>query len=113
MNKNSTLLNINLTIISLVIVFYILYIGASFIIPFVIALLLAFSIISTYSFIKKIIRNPILSFLLSVIFYVVFFWIIIKVINSNVSDIIDKSSFYQDQLRFLIDKNVARFGIKE
>jgi predicted PurR-regulated permease PerM len=113
MNKNNTLLNVNLTIISLVIVFYILYIWASFIIPFVIALLLAFSIISTYSFIKKIIKRPIVSFFLAVIFYIVFFWVIVKVINSNVTDIIDKSSFYQDQLRFLIDKNVSKFWIKE
>ncbi len=113
MAKNNTLLNINLTIISLVIVFYILYIGSSFIIPFVIALLLAFSIISTYSFFKKRIKSSILSFLLSVLLYWVFFRLIARIINTNVTDIVEKSSFYQDQLRFIIDKNVAKFWIKE
>lgn len=111
-NKN-TLLNVNLTIISLVIVFYILYIWASFIIPFVIALLLAFALISTHTFFKKYLKNSFISFLLTIILYVLIFWIISKIINTNIESIVEKSSFYQDQLRYIIDKTVAKFWIKE
>lgn len=114
MNKSNTLLNINLTIISLVIVFYILYIGDSFIIPFVIALLLAFSLISTYSFFKKLIKNTFLSFLLSLLIYVSIFWVITVIISSNIQDLASKSWEYQAQFRFLIDKYLAsKFDIDE
>ena len=113
MNKSNTLLNINLTIISLVIFFYILYIGASFIIPFVIALLLAFSLISTYSYFKKLIKNSFFSFLLVLVLYILIFFVIYYVVNTNITNILEKAPFYQDQLRYLIDKNVARFWIKE
>nr|MDD3720572.1 AI-2E family transporter [Candidatus Gracilibacteria bacterium] len=111
--KSNTFLNVNLTIISLVIVFYILYIGASFIIPFVIALLLAFALISTHTFFKKYLKNSFISFILTIILYLLIFWIISKIINTNIQSIVEKSSFYQDQLRFIIDKTVAKFGIKE
>lgn len=113
MNNSNTLLKINLTIISLVIVFYILYIGASLIIPFVIALLLAFSLISTYSFFKKFIKIGFLSFLLSLFIYVFIIWLLINIINTNIENIVDKAPFYQDQLRFFIDKNVVKFWIEE
>ena len=113
MNKGNTLLNINMTIISLVIVFYILYIWDSFIIPFVIAFLLAFSLISTYTFFIKIIKYKSLAFIFNIILYGIIFWVMYKIINSNIQDIVSKSWFYQDQFRFLIDKNVARFNIEE
>lgn len=113
MNKGNTLLNINMAIISLVIVFYILYIWDSFIIPFVIAFLLAFSLISTYTFFIKIIKYKSLAFILNIMLYGIIFWVMYKIINSNIQDIVSKSWFYQDQFRFLIDKNVARFNIEE
>ncbi|NDK07955.1 AI-2E family transporter [Candidatus Gracilibacteria bacterium] len=113
MNKGNTLLNINMAIISLVIVFYILYIGDSFIIPFVIAFLLAFSLISTYTFFIKIIKYKFLAFVLNIMLYSIIFWVMYKIINSNIQDIVSKAGFYQDQFRFLIDKSVARFGLEE
>lgn len=113
MNKSNHLLNINLTIISLVIVFYILYIWDTFIIPFVIAFLLAFSLISTYSFFIKIFRYKFLAFIFNIILYAIIFWVMYKIINSNIQDIVSKSWFYQDQFRFLIDKNVSKFWIEE
>lgn len=113
MNKSNTLLNLNLTIISLVIFFYILYIGASFIIPFVIALILAFSLISTYSFFKKIIKNGFLTFIITIVLYWIIFWVVFKIISSNIQEIASKSWEYQSQFKFIIDKFVSKFWIDE
>ncbi len=112
-NKLTWLLKINLSIIVLVIGFYILYIWASFLIPFVIALLIAFAITSTYSFFKGFLRYWIISFILTLFLYVSIVWGVVEIINTNIISIIEKSSFYQDQLRFLIDKWVDKFWINE
>lgn len=108
-----SILNINLTVISLVIGFYILYIWSSFLIPFVIALLLAFVLTSTYSFFKSIFKYSSISFIITFLLYVLISFWIVEIINTNVLSIVDKSAFYQDQLRFIIDKNVAKFWINE
>lgn len=110
---NNTFTNVALSIIILFIVFYILYIGSWFIIPFVIAFLLAFVLISTYWFFKEILKNSFISIFVTIILYVFIFWIISRIINSNIENIIEKSSFYQDQLRFIIDKTVSKLWINE
>lgn len=112
-NNCNTLLNINLTIIWLSIVFYILYVWASFIIPFVISSLIAFAIMSTYWFIKKYIKSPFVSIIISILLYALFFWWIYKIITTNIENISEKASFYQEQFRVIIDKIVANFWIKE
>jgi len=53
MKKYSMLIAISLTIIGLVMFFYILYIGAGIIIPFIIAVLLSFAILSLSGFFQK------------------------------------------------------------
>jgi predicted PurR-regulated permease PerM len=75
-NINITLANLTNIFILLFIIFFILYIGASVIIPFIIALLLTFAIIALYNFFKKLGLPLFLAIILSVLTYVIIFWFI-------------------------------------
>jgi predicted PurR-regulated permease PerM len=68
----------NLTNIFLLLfmLFFVLYIGASLIIPFIIALLLTFAIIALYNFFKKLRFPPFLAIILSILTYLIVFWLI-------------------------------------
>ncbi len=110
---NTNIINICLVLVSLLIVFYILYIWSSFIIPFVIAFFLAFFLNLTYNFFKKHLKSSILSYILSIIVYGFIFWLVYSIINSNINDIIEKAPSYQTKLRSIIDTIVAKIWIQE
>jgi len=99
MKNTSSVISFSLIFISVVLLFYILYIGASFIIPLVIAILISSVIISMASFFEKKWVNKIVSFLFSLIIFSFIFFLIWFIINSNVKEMISNSSLYQVKLR--------------
>jgi len=101
MKNTSSVTSFSLVFISVILLFYILYIGASFIIPFVIALLISSIIISMASFFEKKWVNKIISFVFSLVIFSFIFFLIWFIINSNVKEMINNSGLYQDRLREL------------
>jgi predicted PurR-regulated permease PerM len=87
-----------LVIISLLSIFYIIYIWASLLIPLVVAFIISFAIISLSSFFQKKWLNKFLSFTLSLVTFFVFFWVVWQLINSNIQQITNNSEIYQEKL---------------
>ncbi len=83
-------------------VFFVLYIGASFIIPFIIALLFSFAIIWTSHFYQKLKLPTFVAMILSLSTYAVIFWLIWELINSNIQDLIEKLPEYQSKIGNII-----------
>lgn len=100
--KNTGVTSFNLVFVSVVLFFYILYIWASFIIPFVIALLISLAIISLSAFFKNKWVNKALSFIMSLMIFTLFFFFIGIIINSNVQDMITQSWTYQEKLKIIL-----------
>lgn len=100
-DKNS-LLNVTLLMITLIIVFYLLYIWASLIIPFIIALLFSFAIIWLSNFFKLFRLPSFFSFTFSLLTYVLLFWGIWKMLWSNLDDFIKLLPSYQDRVSIII-----------
>jgi len=105
--------NIPLVIISSFIIFYTLYIGASFIIPFIIALLFSFAIIGASHFYQQFKIPPFVSMLLSLWTYWLVFWLFWELINSNIQDVIEKLPEYQKQIELIIKSFFESTGIPE
>lgn len=113
MKKNNTVVTISVVILTLVVVFYVLYIGASIIIPFVIALLLSFAIVSLSNFFIWKWIFPVFSFILSLLSYAFIFWIITWIINANIQDIIKQAPEYQTKLINIAYRVADYFSIDE
>ena len=98
--KSTNELLINLTCISilLVILIYVLNIGASLIIPFIIALLFSFAIIWLSNFYKKFRLPTFISFLFSILTYIFIFWLIWKMIGSNIEELKKLLPLYQSRI---------------
>ncbi len=105
--------NIPLIIIASFVVFYTLYIGASFIIPFIIATLFSFAIVGLSNFFKEQKVPHILSMILSLSVYLLIFWLIGELINSNIQDLIKKLPLYQDNISAIIDSFFNFINIEE
>ena len=112
---------IYLGFISLVLLVFILYIGAEYIIPIVISVLLTMLIIWLQSFFKKIIHNEYFSLLLSFITCFIVFWIIVKIINLNIQEITlkwpDYKMKFESWIQYFSDDvsyyGTNYFGMKE
>ena len=100
--EKNTLMNVTLIMITLLIVFYILYIWSSLIIPFIIALLFSFAIIWLSNFFKKFKIPGFISFILSLSTYIFLFWWIWKMLWSNLNDFLDLLPVYQERVTELI-----------
>lgn len=103
MSKENNLLNVFLIIAFIVLLFYILNIWANLIIPFIIALLFSFAIIWLSDFYKNIKINTyrlpwFITMLLSLWTYVFVFWLLWKMINANIQDVIKLLPEYQQRL---------------
>jgi len=110
-SKNTKAIVILIGLIALYLVFYVLYIGASFIIPFIISIFLSFAIVSLSSFYKKFVKYPFISFPLSIISYGLIFWIIAKIVNSNIQEIIRLAPLYQAKLLQILGSMAAYFNL--
>ncbi len=111
--ENNTLSNISTIAIIAVILFYVLYIWASLIIPFIIALLFSFAIIGLSNFFKKWKIPSFISFTLSLFTYIFIFWVVGKMIGSNIDDLIVLLPEYQTKVSEIISQIFAYFHISE
>ena len=100
--ENKDEINFSLLIISSYVFFYTLYIWASFLIPFIIALLFSLAIIWLSNFYQRLKLNNIFSMILSLFTYLFIFWLITQLINSNIDELIKKLPIYQKQIIWLI-----------
>lgn len=91
--------------------FYILYIGAGILIPFIIAVLLSFAILSLSWFFQTKGLPKVLSFLLSLFSYFIIFWLISWIINSNIQQIMALAPEYQSKLQNIINSFETTFSI--
>lgn len=102
MKDSTKVTTISLVILSLLALFYIVYIWAALIIPFVIAFLLSFAITSLSKFFNAKWINKFLSFLFSILTFVLIFWVIWVLINSNIEEIAKNSQEYQNKFAQII-----------
>lgn len=112
-NKKNPLLQMSLIIISAFIVFYIIWAGASLIIPFVFAVLLSLIIISLNNFFKNTLKlHSVLSWLTSFVFIAVILWWVAQIINSNIGNIIELAPQYQSRVIEILDQALGLFGLQ-
>lgn len=111
MKKYSSLLTVNVTLLTLGFFVYVLYIGASIIIPFVVAVLLSFMILSISNFYHKKWLHKTLSFIIAIITIALVFYGVAKVINTNVEDIIVAAPEYQEKLINIFDGYAEKYSI--
>ncbi len=95
MRENNRTLSISVAIMAMILVFYIIYIWSSLIIPLVIAVIISFLIISLSKFFQKKWLNKYISFPLSIITFLLFFFLLGQLINSNIQEIWENSENYQ------------------
>jgi AI-2 transport protein TqsA len=111
MKKYSPLLTVNVTILTLGFFVYVLYIGASIVIPFVVAVLLSFMVISISHFYEKKWLHKVLSFIVAIFTIALVFYGIWKLINSNVEDIIVAAPEYQEKFISILDVYAEQYNI--
>lgn len=116
MNKEVGFVNIFFIVAFIVLLFYILNIWADLIIPFIIALLFSFAIIGLSDFYKKIgigkYKIPsFVAMILSLGTYIFIFWIIGKMINSNIQDVIKLLPVYQERISTIYINFLNYFNI--
>lgn len=107
--KQNNFVNISFTIITAVLIFYVLAAGKAFIIPFVVALLLSFAIIGLSNFYKRFKLPAFISFPLSIVTYGLLFWLVGKIIESNFDDFIRLAPEYQNTVLSIVDGYSDRF----
>lgn len=110
--EKETHFNIPLIIISTFIIFYTLYIWASFVIPFIISILFSFAIIWVSNFYQNFKIPKFVSMILSLITYLLIFWLFWELINSNIDELIKKLPYYQDKINLIIN-NFFDFALNQ
>lgn len=100
--KNNSIITLNISILTLIVVVYILHIWASLIIPFIIAILLSFAIISLSNFFQSKKINRFFSFLFSLSTFIIIFILIWSIIDSNINEIINLAPKYQERIKEII-----------
>ncbi len=112
-NNNNFILNFGIISILICIVFYILYIWASLIIPFVVSVLLAFSVLGLSSFFKKRFKmNAFFAMVFSFLTYIFIFYIIGAIVSSNINDIIKSIPLYQEKVISIFEETLKFFKIE-
>ncbi len=110
---NSFIVNFGFIIVLLFILFYILYIWANLLIPFIIALLFSFAIIWLSNFYKKLRIPAFIAFILSLFSYIGIFWLIWKLIWTNIDELIKGLPLYQARILEIYSATFDFFGIPE
>lgn len=100
--QNTPIIELTFIAILLVLFFYILFIGASLLIPFIIALLFSFAIIWLSNFYKKLRVGSFLSYAFSIGTYLFIFWLIWRMIGSNVNDLVELLPQYQTKVLTIV-----------
>jgi len=113
MKKYESFIVFCLAFISLIFFVYILYIGALLIIPFIIAVLLSFIILSISWFYRRVFLLPAyISFLFSLITIGLVFYIIGQIINTNIDSIIRLAPLYQEKFIRIITTYAETYNIE-
>ncbi|MDD2907618.1 MAG: AI-2E family transporter [Candidatus Gracilibacteria bacterium] len=108
---NTFIVNFGFVIILLFTLFYVLYIGANLIIPFIIALLFSFAIIGLSNFYKKLRIPSFLSFTFSLLTYIGVFWLIGKLFGTNIDELVKGLPLYQARILEIYSSVFDFFGI--
>lgn len=111
-NEDNHLQNLCYVIILGFIFFYILNIGASLIIPFIIAVLFSFAIIALSNFFKKLYIPAFFSFILSVGTYIGIFWLFGKMIGTNIDEVTRLLPSYQTKITSLVVWGFQAFDLE-
>ena len=111
--QTSSIVDISIMLIMFFILFYILYIGSSLIIPFIVALLFSFAIIWLSNFYKRFKIWEFLAFTLSLFTYIFIFWLIWKMIGSNIEDLVRLMPEYQFKVSAIITQVFESINIPE
>jgi AI-2 transport protein TqsA len=106
------------TLISLCLIFYLLYIGKSFFLPFLIALVIWYLIIALTSAYKKISLgkkqlSSALAMLMSITSMMLFIFLFMMLINDNVGKVIEVAPSYQEKFQSLSDSFIKMTGFTE
>ncbi len=117
-NNYSKLILVNITILTIIAISYLLFLWSSLILPFVIALLVSFWIISVSGFFEKIWMNKFFSYLFSALSFFIFFFLVWWIINTNINEIATPENItkYQNRLESLatpILDYLTKFNIDE
>ncbi len=100
--QQNPIVELTFVVILLMLFFYVLVVGASLLIPFIIAVLFSFAIIWLSNFYKKFRVGVFLSYLFSIGTYIFIFWLIWKMIGSNVTDLVDLLPQYQTKVLTIV-----------
>lgn len=111
--KYNPLVVINLTLLTFGACMYVLYIGASIIVPFVVAVFLSFIIVSLAHFYSAKWVPKYLSFLSSLVTIWIIFYGIWKIIDSNISEIIAWAPQYEARLLAIVSELAWRYNIDQ
>lgn len=96
--QHPSVISIPILIITISLVVYILNIGQSLIIPFLVALLFSFAIIALMQYYRSIHLPKILAFIASIWTYAAMFWLMWQMINSNIEELIRLLPEYQNKI---------------
>lgn len=113
MKKLSSFLSVNIAIITLSLVVYVLHIGSTILIPFVLAIFIAFILLSISSFYKRIGVPKYISFLVALITVGVVFYIIWWIVNNNIEEIIKAAPVYQEKLLKIFSIYAEKYNLDE
>lgn len=111
--ESSFIVNFGMISILLFLLFYILYIWASLIIPFIVALLFSFALIWLSNFFKKFKIPGFIAFILSLASYSAIFYFIWRLIWSNIDELIKLLPSYQEQVLKIVWDTLRWLNIPE
>lgn len=115
-NDYSKMILVNISILTIIAIAYLLYIWSSLILPFVIALLMSFWIISVSGFFAKMWMNKLFSYIFSWFSFFIFFFVVWWIINTNINEIAAPENIvkYQNRIESLVTpilEYLAKFNI--
>lgn len=111
--KNNTLLTVNVAFITLIFFIYVLSIGASIIIPFILAILLSFLIISIQWFYRSKGLYNYLALLASLITIGLVIFGVSQIVSNNINEIIDTAPEYQEKLTNIVSGIAKDYNIDQ
>ncbi|MDA3840289.1 MAG: AI-2E family transporter [Patescibacteria group bacterium] len=105
-------------LLSMIIIFYILIIGKSLLLPLVIAIVMWYVILAFSSYFEKIkigTKNVphFLALILSFFVLGLVLWVIVSILQFNIGKMIVKAPEYQEKVYLLLSSSLAWFGVSE
>ncbi len=111
MKQNNTIMTFCVSFLAFWFFMYVLYIGSPIIIPFVVAMLLSFIIISLTTFFRHFWVQKYLALFTSLFILALFIYLTGEIIDSNVKLLIREAPGYQERLIVIFDIYANKYGI--